>query len=160
MDVLDRRSATAGAVLLGGLLLFAPLSFVLIVAAVRVLAGIAGIDVLAIGPVGFFVVIAGALVIALDVATEAAAVRLHGFAALDRGTGTRRAIRYGSLGATVLSGLVVAVAFLLDVLGWAIANDRIDYLLISSVVAVALVWALLRVVRAFGRGYRERTIER
>jgi hypothetical protein len=125
-----------------------------------VLAGIAGIDTLVIGPVGFFVVIAGALVIALDVATEAAAVRLHGFAALDRGTDTRRAIRYGSLVTTVLSGLAVAAAFLLDVLGWAIANDRIDYLLISSVVAVALVWALLRVVRAFGRGYRERTIER
>ena len=117
MGVLDRRSATAGAVLLGGLLLIAPLSFVLIVTAVRVLAGIAGIDTPVIGPVGFFVVIAGALVIALDVATEAAAVRLHGFAALDRGTDTRRAIRYGSLVTTVLSGLAVAAAFLLDVLG-------------------------------------------
>jgi O-antigen/teichoic acid export membrane protein len=113
-----------------------------------------------IGPVGFFVVIAGALVIALDVATEAAAVRLHGFAALDRGTDTRRAIRYGSLVTTVLSGLAVAAAFLLDVLGWAIANDRIDHLLMGCVVAVALMWALLRAVRAFGRGYRERTIER
>ena len=101
--------------LLGALLLIAPLSAALTVAAVDMLAGFVGVAL--DGPVGLLVSL-GAAVVGLEVAAETAAVRLHGFAVLDRGGRSRCAIRYASVGATVLSGLVVAVVFLADVLGW------------------------------------------
>ena len=116
--------------LLGALLLIAPLSAALTVAAVDMLAGFVGVAL--DGPVGLLVSL-GAAVVGLEVVAETAAVRLHGFAVLDRGGRSRCAIRYASVGATVLSGLVVTVVFL----------------------AVALGWLLFRAGLAFRRGCRE-----
>jgi hypothetical protein len=157
VDVSGRHSVRIGAVLLGALLLIAPLAAVSIVAAAGLVAGFLGVGL--DGSIGLLVSF-GAAGIALEVAAEAAGVRLHGFAVLDRGNAARRVLRYGSIGATVLSGLVVAVMFLLDVFGWAVANDRVEYLLMSGVVAIALAWALFRAGCAFYSGYRERTYSR
>ena len=87
--------------LLGALLLIAPLSAALTVAAVDMLAGFVGVAL--DDSVGLLVSL-GAAVVGLEVAAETAAVRLHGFAVLDRGGRSRCAIRYASVGATVLSG--------------------------------------------------------
>ncbi|MFB6172057.1 MAG: hypothetical protein ABEJ23_05945 [Haloarculaceae archaeon] len=147
-----RDLATTGAVLFGALLLFGPATYVVVAGAVATLAGVAGLAPLAGRPA--LLRSLTALLVALVVATEAAAVRLHGAAALRRGSQARQLGRHLALAVAVLASLVVAVDVLVRIGRWSLGTGRIAVLALSVVVAVAVAWTVGRAAVAFYRGVR------
>lgn len=147
-----------GLVLLGALVLFGPVAGVAVLVAVRRLAGVLGATLAAgspLTPVAF----ALAVFAGLAVATEAAAVRLGGFEALERGSDRQRAVRYATLVAVGLATLVTLSSFLFEVTVWSIRTDREEYLVLLAALAVAVGWVAVRTAMAFRRGWENRPID-
>jgi hypothetical protein len=142
----------AGAVLLGSFGLFAVPTFAVTMRAVAILVSVVGAETL---PDGVRVAtMPVAALVSLEVVTEIAAVRLHGFAALNRSRPTRNLVRHVGLSVAVLAATIVSVEFLLSIFASAVPRDETLLLGLGTLVVLAVAWAFTRMVSAFYHGYR------
>lgn len=144
-----REYVIGGAVLLGALLLFGPVTYLSVLRALEILLGVVGLS--ATGPAWAAAAVAAA-VVALRVVTLVTRAQLHGLEDLDRGPARRRLGRYLTLLAPVVAVVVVAVDFVAAVTRWALANGDPVSLAVTGLVALALAAGIGRSVAAFGRG--------
>ena len=145
-------------VLLGALVLFGPIAGVAVLIATTRLADVLGVTVTAGTPLGL-VTFALAVLAGLAVATEAAAVRLDGFDALDRGSDRQRGVRYATLVAVGLAAVVAVGSFLFEVSVWSLRTNREEYLVLLAAVGVAVAWVAVRTALAFRRGWEGEPID-
>ena len=158
MQDTTRQYLVAGLVLLGALVLFGPVAGVAVLVALTRLAEGLGAT-LAAGDPPTLVASALAVLAGLAVATEAAAVRLGGLEALDRGSDRQRAVRYATLVAVGLATLVTVGSFIFEVTVWSIRTNREEYLVLLAAIAVAVGWVAVRTAMAFHRGWQDRPID-
>lgn len=152
-----RQLATATAVFVGSLGLFTPPIFVAVQYALELLVGAFGARPLT-GIVHLLVVVVSALV-ALETASEIAAMRLGGMRALQRGGSRRRLARHAILSISAISVLVVAVEVVVRMLWWNVVNWNPAVVALALVVAAGLCWSGVRIVSSFRAGYREPVVE-
>lgn len=154
MSSSNRSLVTTAAVWLGAFLLFTlPVAFVL-VRSVELLAAGAGVRSLLTGGARTALNVA-ALIVGAQVASDIAALRLHGIAWLHRGRRSLRLARHTLLVAVLLATLLVIGSLLVSFTQWSVANDQPMYLLLIGAVVLALCWTALRAVRAFKQGVYE-----
>ncbi|WP_224269603.1 hypothetical protein [Haloprofundus salinisoli] len=146
-----RERLVAGAVLLGSLGLFGLPTYLLTIGAAEILASVVSGS---LSGASRTVASVAAVVLSFAVSTEVAAVRLHGYAALNRGIRAVNLGRHVTLSLAVLAATVVTAEFLVSVFVRAVPRNHTLPLALGSLVAVAVVWAVGRTVRAFYRGYR------
>lgn len=158
MQDTTRQYLVTGLVLLGALVLFGPVAGVAVLVALTRLAEVLGAT-LAAGTPLTLVAFALAVLAGLAVATEAAAIRLGGFEALERGSDRQRAVRYATLAAVGLATLVTVGSFLLEVTVWSIRTNREEYLVLLAAIAVAVGWVAVRTAIAFRRGWEAEPID-
>lgn len=151
MDEQRRDYAVTGAVLLGALGLFGPLTYGIVVAAVASIAAAVGVEGGLTGVAGSVVRI-GAVLVALQVVTEVAAIQLHGFGALRRGTRRQRVARHALLGLVVLAAAGLVVGLLVRVVSLGAVTEAPTLATLVGAVAVALAWVAYRSATAFGDG--------
>ncbi|GAA0660297.1 hypothetical protein ACFQDG_17355 [Natronoarchaeum mannanilyticum] len=152
------RLLTAGAVWVGALLLFAPPTFLGTIWAVEEFLAVAGVSLSA--PVRLLVDMT-AFLIAVLVATEIAAWRLHGGDWLRRGSRRVRVVRIALAGVVSVGVLAVSGA-LAVVMASAAASGRYGTVVIGFAAAfgVAFVVSAVRIGREFRRGYQDRDASR
>jgi hypothetical protein len=150
-----RRYLVTGLVLFGALVLFGPAAGVAVLIATTLVVETLGASAGAGTPAGLVAFVL-AVAAGLAVATEAAAVRLGGFVALDRGTDRERVVRYGTLLAVGAAAVVAVGSFLAEVSAWAVRNGREEYLVLLAAVGVAIAWVVVRTALAFRRGWQAR----
>ena len=148
-----RRLVVATAVYVGALCLFGPLTYLLVVRATEIVAGLVGVDAPLTGILGG-VVIVGALAIALTVVYEIAAVQLHGVGAFHRGSPRRRFGRNLLLSATALAAGLAITEFAIGTFQQGIERGQVITIGLSLAVVAGLAWTLVRAVRSFRRGFR------
>jgi hypothetical protein len=143
----DRRSLlVAAAVYLGAVGLFAPLTYLVLSTVLN--------PVVPAGPLSLSVNVVVALV-AFWVAGEVATVRLHGFAALQRGPLARRLARHLGLGVVAVAGFVVVASLTVGLLDVGLAEGRTLYAVLAGALAVVMLVVLARSGRAFVVGLRD-----
>lgn len=144
------RYATTTAVLVGSLLLFVPLSLGVLYGAVDTIGSL-----LDLSRRGWLVLVLATLglAVALDTATVIAAVRLHGFSALDRGPARRRARRIGALCLTALAGFVAVIDVAVEFAAWGLAHDQRHFLVAGFTLLAAVTWVAVRAADALHQGY-------
>lgn len=135
------------------MVLFGPLTYGILVAAVDALARLAGVR---LSDLAANVVSVAAVLVAAEVVTEVTAVRLSGLGALSRGSRRQRLVRHALLGLVVFAAAGLLVGFLFDAVRFAVAGEDATTLATAGLVALALLWAGGRTVRAYRRGYGER----
>jgi hypothetical protein len=142
----DRRSLlVAAAVYLGAVGLFAPLTYLVLNTVLDPL--------IPPGPLSLSVTLVTALV-ALWVAGEMATIRLHGFAALQRGPLPRRLARHLGLAVVAFAGFVVVASLSVGLLNVGLSEGRTLYAVLSAALFVVLLVVLARSGRAFVAGLR------
>lgn len=146
--------AVSSAVALGALLLFGPLTYVMVVHAAEILGIIAGGSVPFTGTLGL-VVSVSAILIALTVVTEITRVRLHGVEVLSRGTSARRLARHILLVVPIMAALVVAIEFIYEMFYWGLARESVVILGMVAAVVLALSIVMIRSSTAFYRALRQ-----
>lgn len=144
----------SSAVTLGAVLLFGPLTYVIVVHASEILGRIVGVSVPFTGTLGL-VVSMSAILIALAVVTEVTRIRLHGYAELGRGTSTRQLIRHVLLMLPVVAALIVAVELVYEMFQLGLDRESIVILGMVTVVILALILMIFRSTTAFYRSWRQ-----
>lgn len=153
-----QRYLVTALVLMGALVLFGPVAGVaVLIALTRLVEALGG----AVGPGTALGLIAFGLAVfaGLAVATEAAAVRLGGFDALDRGNDRQRLVRYATLVTVGLAALVAVGSFLFEVTVWSIRTNREEYVVLLAAVGVAVAWVAVRTAIAFRRGWEDEPMD-
>ncbi|KTG09975.1 hypothetical protein AUR64_10210 [Haloprofundus marisrubri] len=141
----------AGAVRIGSLGLFGLPTYLVTIRAAEILASLAGTSLSGNWRAAASVI---AVVLSFEVATEVAAVRLDGFAALSRSSRLTNVVRHATLSVAVLAAFVVVADVLVYVIGYSISTGNSLEVAIGALAALAVVWALGRTLSAFYRGYR------
>lgn len=150
METNIRRGLVLGAVATGSLLLFGPLTYVLLVNMVESIATLAGVGPLS-GWAGLAVVL-GAGLVALKTAGEVAMIRIHGYQVLRRGSGSRILVRHAALAAPVIAATLLITDFLADMILWGVTENGVGILGLSLAVIVGLVWTAVRSVEFYQQG--------
>lgn len=151
MDERTRAYLITGAVLVGSLGLFGSLTYGIVVTTVSSLAALAGATAAPSGLTGSAVRI-GAVLVALQVATEVAAIQLHGFGALWRGSRRQRLARHLLLSAVVLAAVGLMVGAIVDAVAFGAATSDPTTVTLAGAVVAALLWVAVRSATAFGAG--------
>ncbi|WP_338729913.1 hypothetical protein [Haladaptatus sp. DJG-WS-42] len=152
----NRSLLTTAAVWFGAFLLFpVPVASVLF-HSVELLAGVAGATSLLTDSVRTALHVV-TLIVGAQVASDIAAVRLHGFAYLHRGRRGVRLARHLILAIVALATFLVVGSLLVALTQWGLDTANTVYLAFVGIVAVALCWVVLRTVKAFRQGLSEPT---
>lgn len=150
METNLRRGLVLGAVATGSLLLFGPLTYVLLVNLVGSIVTLVGVGPLS-GWAGLAVVL-GAGLIALKTAGEVAMIRIHGYQVLRRGSGSQILVRHAALTAPVIGATLLLMDFLADMILWGVTENGVAILGLSLGIIVALMWTAVRSIEFYQQG--------
>lgn len=152
MTIPLQRRVLAAVVFFISLVVFGPLTYLVSVRTAEILTGFGGIDPPLTGTLSLLVTI-GAVVIALNAVWEIAAVHIHGFAILDRGSSTWRLVRHLLLAVAVLATVIVVTELAVGMIQWGLTRDRVFFVVGPLMLVAALVWAATRAIGAFREGF-------
>ncbi|WP_336360184.1 hypothetical protein [Haladaptatus sp. ZSTT2] len=150
----NRPLLTTAAVWFGAFLLFTLPTASVLVYSVELLAGAAGAASLLTGTAANALHFA-AVIVGAQVASDIAAVRLHGFAYLHQGRRGLRLARHLLHVLVALATLLVVGSLLVAITQWSLDTGNTVYLVFIGAVVLALCWVALRTVRAFRQGLHE-----
>lgn len=144
-----RRYAITPAVMAGSLLLFVPLSVIVLLGAFGTVRELLGLE-----PAAGRVVTLLAAGLGYVTAMEIARVRLHGIGELHRGSGPRRIARHAVLATVALAGFVALANLLAEGVAVGLGNGQPAVAAGSVACLAALAWVAVRSLRAFRGGIR------
>ncbi len=139
----------------GSLALFTLPVFIVVRHTAELLASASGVGPLT--GVVHLLVVAGAALVALETASEIAAMRLRGMGVLQRGGQKRRLARHAVLAVSAVSVLVVAAEVVFGTVWWNVVHWNPAVVAAALVAAAALCWSGVRTVSSFRGGFREPT---